>query len=495
MGKIALYRDYRSRDFNELVGQKLVASTLEHAVKNQSVSHAYLFTGPRGVGKTSAARILARRVNEIEDTGEHPDIIEIDAASNNGVEEIRELREKVHVSPNFCKYKVYIIDEVHMLSNAAFNALLKTLEEPPQHAIFVLATTEPHKLPQTIISRTQHFPFRPISKAETVSHLASIAKKEKIKADTDALELLAELGEGSMRDSISLLDQANSAGVSAITVKHIQSLLGLAPSKQIDKLLEALTKSDIANTVEVYDQLLSEGVPPQLLLKQLLLHTQRKLRASIEKSDDIGSLRYIMKVLSRVPGMIAHSEFALEAALLEIASGPGQIEQSQSSEAKSFHSRIKRASQTLDTTQKKSKKESRESTPKSTEGKNTDSKSTKSKHKTKVDNNSWIKALSIIKKQHSTLFGLLRNTEANLEDGICEIEARFVFHHRRLSELSNKKAIAEALREATGDDIEIVLKPMQTKQSNTKKDEASKEEDVDAIAQVTQILGGEVANG
>src|SRR5579862_6225035 len=200
----ALYRKYRSKSFAEVVGQEHITKTLEQAIKSGRISHAYLFTGPRGVGKTSVARILAHEVNKLPYSGEsiHLDIIEIDAASNRRIDEIRDLRDKVNIAPASARYKVYIVDEVHMLTREAFNALLKTLEEPPAHSIFILATTEAHKLPETIISRTQRFEFKPISGPQAAKQLAAIAKSEKIDISPEALNLLAEFGGGSFRDSI-----------------------------------------------------------------------------------------------------------------------------------------------------------------------------------------------------------------------------------------------------------------------------------------------------
>src|ERR1700712_4322120 len=198
----ALYRKYRSKSLDEVVGQEHITQTLKQALKSGRISHAYLFTGPRGVGKTSIARILAHELNGLayDDGRSHLDIIEIDAASNNGVEDVRDLREKVYVAPTSGKYKVYIIDEVHMLSKAAFNALLKTLEEPPAHVVFILATTESHKLPDTIISRTQRFVFRPIEATKAVAHLRTIADAEKITISDEALQQIASHGDGSFRD-------------------------------------------------------------------------------------------------------------------------------------------------------------------------------------------------------------------------------------------------------------------------------------------------------
>lgn len=492
MGKVALYRRYRSNDFNELIGQKLVASTLEHAISSGKVSHAYLFTGPRGVGKTTVARILARRVNQIEDITDHPDIIEIDAASNNGVDEIRDLREKVHIAPNLVKYKVYIIDEVHMLSNAAFNALLKTLEEPPSHVIFVLATTEPHKLPQTIISRTQHFPFRPITKADTVDHLKEIAKKEKITIEDSALELLADMGEGSMRDSISLLDQISSSNHKKITVSHIEDLLGLAPLESVKRLIDSALACDIAKTIQAYDEILHLGVPAQLLSKQLLLHVQKQIRVQVSKGTDLTKYQHALKTLSSMPPGVANTEFSLESSLLEIANSTGSVsthEVDPKSSSERFDTPPKKT--TSSNTSKTTKQQADTAAIKPLSSQPTQHEDKAAKPMT-AGNNAWVKALSIVKNKHSTLFGLLRNTHAELKDDVCEIEAKFTFHHRRLIDPVNRDAITRALKEATGHNIKVVVKPLQNKPQPV---EDTDENDIDVIAQVTRTLGGEVANG
>lgn len=267
----ALYRTYRSRGFDEVVGQRHVTDLLAAAVKNGTISHAYLFTGPRGTGKTSVARILAHQINDLpySDDSTHLDIIEIDAASNRRIDDIRDLREKVHIAPSSAKYKVYIIDEVHMLTGESFNALLKTLEEPPEHAVFILATTELHKVPATIVSRTQRFHFRPGSLTDVAAHLRMIADKESIDITDEALMLIAEHSEGGFRDSVSLLDQVSSLDQGKITAEIIEQLLGLAPRTTIENIVDSLADGDRANATTQLQQLLESGVSPQVITQQL----------------------------------------------------------------------------------------------------------------------------------------------------------------------------------------------------------------------------------
>lgn len=268
----SLYRKYRSRGFDEIVGQSHVTDLLKNAIKKGTFAHAYLLTGPRGTGKTSVARILAHAVNNLPytDDSTHLDIIEIDAASNRRIDDIRDLREKVHIAPSSADYKVYIIDEVHMLTGESFNALLKTLEEPPAHAVFILATTELHKVPATIVSRTQRFHFRPGTVRHIVDHLQSIAKKENILIDEDALALIARHSEGGFRDSVSLLDQVSSLSDTAISREDVESLLGLAPSHTIEEIVSSAVagKRDVA--VKQLLSLLDEGIHPMSICSQVL---------------------------------------------------------------------------------------------------------------------------------------------------------------------------------------------------------------------------------
>ncbi|HMQ96153.1 MAG TPA: DNA polymerase III subunit gamma/tau [Candidatus Saccharibacteria bacterium] len=293
----ALYRKYRSRNLGEVLGQEQVTGILTRALGSGTVSHAYLLTGPHGVGKTSVARIMAHEINQLpySEDAEHLDIIEIDAASNNGVEDVRELREKVHIAPTTATYKVYIIDEVHMLSKPAFNALLKTLEEPPSHIVFILATTDADKLPATIISRVQRFNFHSIDTATVVKHLANIAKKERINIDTAALELIAEHGNGSFRDSIGLLDQLKDSvdNSTVIDAKAVELALGISSSSLLDAVIDARRNNSLEETVHAIKTIEQTGAQAAVIAKQLI----RKIHASIgNHPDEIELLDALLEV-------------------------------------------------------------------------------------------------------------------------------------------------------------------------------------------------------
>ena len=291
----ALYRKYRSRSLDEIVGQSHVTDLLKNAFKNGKISHAYLLTGPRGVGKTSVARIIAHAVNGLEysDTP-HLDIIEIDAASNRRIDDIRDLREKVHIAPVSAKYKVYIIDEVHMLTSESFNALLKTLEEPPEHVIFILATTELHKVPATIVSRTQRFHFRPATTSDTVAHLRTVADKEKIDIDDDALELIAQHANGSFRDSMSLLDQLSSLA-EHVSCDLVESVLGMAPRTNVEMLVQAIVDKDIDKILEQIDTVATQGISAVTLTEQIIQSLAQVARTQHELYPLIDTLMTVAK--------------------------------------------------------------------------------------------------------------------------------------------------------------------------------------------------------
>ena len=268
----ALYRRYRPRSLDEVVGQPQITDILSHSIKNGKISHAYLFIGPRGTGKTSVARILAHEINgfkyELED--DYLDIIEIDAASNTGVDNIRDLRERAIIAPTKGKYKVYIIDEVHMLSKSAFNALLKTLEEPPEHVIFIMATTDAHKVPVTITSRSQVFTFKLADPSTMLEHLKNICKKEKIDIDEEALKIIVKRGGGSFRDSLSLLDQVSTLSDGKITAKLLNESLGLPQDELVEKLLGAYAGADTATINQTLRELLDSGIKAEIIATELI---------------------------------------------------------------------------------------------------------------------------------------------------------------------------------------------------------------------------------
>ena len=282
---LALYRRYRPERFDALVGQDVVAQTLRNEVAGGTLAHAYLFAGTRGTGKTSTARILARAVNclalhEGEPDNEcsacreilggaSVDVLEIDAASNRGIDEMRDLRDKVKYLPASLRRKVYIIDEAHMLTTEAWNAFLKTLEEPPGHVLFVLATTEPHKVPDTVRSRVQRFDFRRIATADIATHLTSIAEREGIAADTDALRLLAQAAQGSVRDALSLLDQAVSTAEPPLTVVAARRALGLTDPAILHELMRALAGADAAAALRAAATAFAAGADPRQLLREV----------------------------------------------------------------------------------------------------------------------------------------------------------------------------------------------------------------------------------
>ena len=277
----ALYRKYRSRSLDEVLGQDHVTNILRRALEQGKIAHAYLLTGPRGVGKTSVARILAHEINQLpyDEDASHLDIIEIDAASNNGVDDIRALREKAQVAPVSAPKKIYIIDEVHMLSKPAFNALLKTLEEPPAHVVFILATTDADKLPATILSRVQQFFFRPIPVDIMARQLMTIAEKEGFTIEADAARLIAERSRGGFRDGISMLDQLSALASTdkPLSTSDVAQYLGLSATETLESLLELYQQRDASGALNVLGELEQTGVDPVVLSRQLLSLLRERL--------------------------------------------------------------------------------------------------------------------------------------------------------------------------------------------------------------------------
>jgi len=311
----ALYRAFRPQSFTDVVGQKHVTKTLKNAIIRNKESHAYLFSGPRGTGKTSIAKIFAKALNcqfgqdgepcnecdvclSITD-GSANDVIEIDAASNNGVDEIRSLREKVKYAPSLTQYKVYIIDEVHMLTTGAFNALLKTLEEPPEHAIFILATTEPHKIPATIISRCQRFDFKAIENNEIIERLKYVAESESIEYDAEAMDYIARTAEGGMRDALSIMDQVIAYSNDIITLDDAVMITGGIKQDSLNEWLKLIENKDSRAAFIQYHHFIDEGKDPTRLIHELVYYIRDiiLMKHSNEMNEDIAFYNVEDKVL------------------------------------------------------------------------------------------------------------------------------------------------------------------------------------------------------
>ncbi len=278
-----LYRKYRPQDFNDLCGQEAIKNILVDSIKNDKIAHAYCFSGPRGTGKTSTAKLFAKAINcehsvdgipcgqcqSCLNFNENPDIIEIDAASNNGVDEIRELRDNVKILPTFSKYKIYIIDEVHMLSQSAWNAFLKTLEEPPKHVIFILATTEIQKIPITVLSRCQRYTFKKITKDVIKQRLLTISKEEQIEISDEASDYIAELADGGLRDALGYLDQLSKENTK-ITVKTIQECFGLIGNDTIENIFKFLNNSELDEIINIFNEIESQGLDVNLIISKII---------------------------------------------------------------------------------------------------------------------------------------------------------------------------------------------------------------------------------
>jgi len=338
----SLYRKYRSQTFADLVGQDAASRALQGAIISARVAHAYLFSGSRGTGKTSAARLLAKALNctgrdrssaepcnkcqsctEMT-AGAALDLIEIDAASNRGIDEIRDLREKVNLAPALGPFKVYIIDEAHMLTEPAFNALLKTLEEPPPHVVFILCTTDAQKIPLTVIGRCQQFVFRRHSEEQIVSRLTHIAKAEKVQVDGDAMGLIARTAQGSMRDAVGLLDQLVPLASGPISLESARSLLGIADPRLLDSLLDHVLAGQAAEALAELNRVYSVGAELRQVVRGLMEGCRDRLVASLTRRDQVTARRLsgVMDALLHLDGEVrrhAEPRFLVEATLTRLA--------------------------------------------------------------------------------------------------------------------------------------------------------------------------------
>lgn len=466
MSRLALYRKYRSADFNEVVGQEHITKTLEAGISKGMAGHAYLFTGPRGTGKTTVARIVAKRLNDLgaeDDIANELDIVEIDGASNRGIDEIRSLREKVMVAPSKLKYKVYIIDEVHMLTREAFNALLKTLEEPPPHVVFVFATTEVQKLPETIISRTQRFDFRPIANDALQQHLTHIAKSEKIKIDPQAVELIATLSRGGFRDAIGLLDQLSVSG-EEITPELVRQFTGLQDPKKLEDLIKLSTAGDTAKVLSELQSLYDEGADPIILTQQMLDIIQSALIKS-----DAPQTQGLLTVANRLhEAQTAFKHSGLPQLVLQVALAMDR----------SVAPTVVKATTVAPAVEKADSVKASSAKPQTNES--------ASSNEAKV-----IKALSVIKHYNNSLYAVLRGSGLEVADDHINIACRFSFHRDRLKEARNMELIQKAFSKVFGRDMIAHIEV----ENQAPAKEKSVDTESELVSSAMAILGGELVEG
>ncbi len=431
----ALYRKYRSNSLNDVVGQDSIIKTLLNSIKESKISHAYLFVGPRGVGKTSVARILAHKINNLDYKTEdhHVDIIEIDGASNRGIDEIRDLREKSSIAPTNSKYKVYIIDEVHMLTMQAFNALLKLLEEPPSHVVFILATTEIQKVPETIISRTQKFTFRPIDDLSIIERLKVISKKENISISDDALKLIAQISDGGLRDAISILDQLSSMSMK-IERDNVSELIGLPPDNEVNKIVEGvLTHSLGVNQLfTIIDELNDQGVDIKVLTASIIDQLKFRLLSEPIYSNN-KEIIDLMKTLLEVNEKSNFKDY-LKVVLAGYILNTSQNTQSSNDNLIPIK---KTPPPTIEV-----------KVPKKNSVISSDVSSLKS---------IWENVLSSLKETHSTLYSTLMMSKVNfIDEKTIEVVFKYKFYANQLKNQKNFKIISDILSEIGTSNISII---------------------------------------
>ena len=447
----ALYRKYRSRSLDEVLGQDHVTSILRRALEQEKIAHAYLLTGPRGVGKTSVARILAHEINHLpyDDDSSNLDIIEIDAASNNGVDDIRALREKAQVAPVSAPKKVYIIDEVHMLSKSAFNALLKTLEEPPEHVVFILATTDADRLPATILSRVQQFFFRPIPTEIMTRQLMNIAKKEGFAIEEDAARLIAERSRGGFRDGISMLDQLSILATSdrPLTANMVTEYLGLSDATMLGNLLDSYPSDDNEKVLNIFQELENSGANSVIVSHQLLSIARNRLR---KNPNLIGLVQQLIEV-DRHP----HPDLKLLTIFMNSNSQPTEkpvatkkdTTQATPQKPAEKPTPIKPA-ESAKPTEKPIEKEEKPAEP----AKKPVAKPKKTDAPLELN---WEKVIERAKEKSLGLASLLQKSQWSFDGEKLTIYAGSAFYKKKLDDAKNKPLISEIISEETEMDLEI----------------------------------------
>ena len=456
----ALYRKYRSRSLDEVLGQDHVTNILRRALEQGKIAHAYLLTGPRGVGKTSVARILAHEINQLpyDEEASHLDIIEIDAASNNGVDDIRALREKAQVAPVSAPKKIYIIDEVHMLSKPAFNALLKTLEEPPAHVVFILATTDADKLPATILSRVQQFFFHPISVDIMARQLMAIAEKEGFAVEADAARLIAERSRGGFRDGISMLDQLSILATpdQPLTVAMVTEYLGLSDAATLEKLLDLYQSENSADILSILQELEQSGVSPTVVSHQLLSIARARLRTNPSLVELIQQLIEVdrhphpdLKLLTifmqhhtqpdRPKKTVAQAVTVTPTVISTPAKPASSAEKPPKSQSTKPTEPVKKTSENQDAKPAQSTKKS-------------PTKSRKSGAPLELD---WQKVIEQAKEKSVGLSSLLQKSQWVFDGDKLTIFAGSAFYKKKLDDAKNQPLLAEIITAETGMELEV----------------------------------------
>ena len=490
----ALYRKYRPRTLEDVVGQEQITELLRGSLKQNKLSHAYLFVGPRGCGKTSVARILAHEVNgfkyELED--DYIDIIEIDGASNRGIDNIRDLREKVMIAPTMGRYKVYIIDEVHMLTKEAFNALLKTLEEPPEHAIFIMATTDAYKVPVTITSRAQTFTFNLASHEVMLNYLKKIAKSEKIKIDDEAIGVIVKRGGGSFRDSLSLLDQISTLSEGKITAEMVNSAMGLPQDEQIDELLSFYSNGSVADIAMSLRRILSSGVKAETLTEEIIgriiSNPESQFIPLLSKLPEVKSPFAEARLLSALVSHLGDNSLSRVNPINAVTKKhpdmtPNELKQANTSSTatKSKPEQIN-ANPTAISSKSKQDKEPNPTSPHSVRPNPANHEKIQKDGPTNIDVHfDWAEYLDRVKTLSDAVYSQLRKTKYELIGDVLHIYPGKRIIKSILTRSNNKQILTKVSEE-----IAVVVHEENEVPSSVQKDET--------LEKISAIMGGEVKN-
>ena len=492
----ALYRKYRSRSLDEVLGQDHVTNILRRALEQGKIAHAYLLTGPRGVGKTSVARILAHEINQLpyDEEASHLDIIEIDAASNNGVDDIRTLREKAQVAPVSAPKKIYIIDEVHMLSKPAFNALLKTLEEPPAHVVFILATTDADKLPATILSRVQQFFFRPIPADIMARQLMTIAEKEGFAIEADAARLIAERSRGGFRDGISMLDQLSALASTdkPLSTSDVAQYLGLSAAETLESLLELYQQRDASGALSLLSELEQTGTDPIVLSHQLLsllrvrLHQRPELITLVKQLIEVDRHPHpdlkLLTIFMDGAGSIAHKSpetaptptASLKAAVkppVAISKPPVATSEAPAPAAQPVENLPKTALKNQQANNPVSKAPTDTATP-------ANHQPTSNNLPTSATDIDWDKIIALAKEQSFAIATLLQHCSWQRDGNTLTLYVGNAFTKKKLDDAKNRPLIATIVQQVAGTELDIATIGQKAPPKDAK------------LAKIAELMGG-----